>query len=58
MVRGGHMRMLSHHEARAAMGFPADYQLPENHKDALHMLGNAVCPPVAADVIQALKEQA
>lgn len=32
--------------------------LPENHKDALHMLGNAVCQPVAADVINALKEQA
>ncbi len=55
VVRGGHMRMLSHHEARAAMGFPSDYQLPKNHKDALHMLGNAVCPPVAADVLAALK---
>lgn len=51
------MRMLSRHEARDAMGFPSDYLLPENHKDALHMLGNAVCPPVAADVINALKEQ-
>ena len=58
VVRGGSMRMLSHQEARAAMGFPADYLLPENHKDALHMLGNAVCPPVAADVINALKAQA
>ena len=55
VVRGGHMRMLSHHEARDAMGFPSDYQLPKNHKDALHMLGNAVCPPVAADVLAALK---
>lgn len=58
VVRGGQMRMLSHHEARDAMGFPSDYQLPKNHKDALYMLGNAVCPPVAADVIAALKEQA
>ncbi len=58
VVRGGCMRMLSRQEARAAMGFPDDYLLPESHKEALHMLGNAVCPPVAADVITALKEQA
>jgi DNA (cytosine-5)-methyltransferase 1 len=58
VVRGGHMRMLSQHEARDAMGFPSDYQLPKNHKDALHMLGNAVCPPVAADVLTALRAAA
>jgi DNA (cytosine-5)-methyltransferase 1 len=47
--------MLQADEARAAMGFPADYQLPTQHKAAMHMLGNAVCPPVARDVINALR---
>jgi len=37
------------------MGFPATYRLPERTKDAVHMLGNAVCPPVARDVINAIK---
>lgn len=48
------MRMLSADECRAAMGFPADYCLPSTHKEAVHLLGNAVCPPVAADLITAL----
>jgi DNA (cytosine-5)-methyltransferase 1 len=55
VVRGNRMRMLQADEARAAMGFPADYQLPTQHKAAMHMLGNAVCPPVARDVINALR---
>jgi len=42
-------------EARRAMGFPAGYRLPANQKDAMHMLGNAVVPMVAADVIRALR---
>jgi DNA (cytosine-5)-methyltransferase 1 len=58
VVDGDRMRMLSTDESRAAMGFPAGYLLPERHKDALHMLGNAVCPPVARDVINAIKEAA
>ncbi len=45
-------------EARAAMGFPASYILPDNHRTAMHMLGNAVCPPVARDVLLAIKEAA
>ena len=43
---------------RAAMGFPASYILPENSRTAMHMLGNAVCPPVARDVLLAIKEAA
>lgn len=58
IVRGGHMRMLSKDEARAAMGFPADYLLPEQHKLAMNMLGNAVCPPLARDVITAIQRAA
>lgn len=58
VVDGDRMRMLSVPEARRAMGFRASYQLPERQKDAMHMLGNAVCPPVVRDVIQALKAAA
>ncbi|WP_315388707.1 DNA cytosine methyltransferase [uncultured Stenotrophomonas sp.] len=58
IVDGDRMRMLSVPEARRAMGFPDSYRLPENKKDAMHMLGNAVCPPVARDLILALKEAA
>lgn len=58
VVDGDRMRMLSVPEARAAMGFRADYRLPARAKDAMHMLGNAVCPPAARDVILALKEAA
>lgn len=58
VIDGDRMRMLSVSEARAAMGFRADYALPKRHKDAIQMLGNAVVPPVARDVIEALKEAA
>lgn len=58
VVDGNRMRMLSVGECRKAMGFPATYQLPARQKDAMHMLGNAVCPPVARDVIQALRAAA
>ncbi|MNU05440.1 C-5 cytosine-specific DNA methylase [compost metagenome] len=50
--------MLSASECRAAMGFPADYKLPAQHKTAVHLLGNAVCPPVARDILTAIKEAA
>ena len=58
VVDGSRMRMLSVNEARRAMGFRATYQLPERQKDAMHMLGNAVCPPVVRDVIEALRAAA
>lgn len=54
VVDGDRMRMLQANECRAAMGFPDDYRLPRRHKEAVHMLGNAVCPPVARDLIAAL----
>ncbi len=54
IIDGDRMRMFSAQECRAAMGFPADYILPEKHTDAVHMLGNAVCPPAARDVITAM----
>lgn len=58
VIDGDRMRMISVDEARAAMGFRSSYRLPERAKDAMHMLGNAVAPPVACDVITALREAA
>lgn len=58
VVDGDRMRMLSVAEARRAMGFRASYRLPERARDAMHMLGNAVCPPVVRDCITALREAA
>lgn len=58
IVDGDRMRMLSAQECRAAMGFPDNYILPSRHSDAVHMLGNAVCPPSARDVITAMLEAA
>lgn len=58
VIDGNRMRMLSVDECRKAMGFPATYQLPTRAKDAMHMLGNAVVPVVACDVIEALRRAA
>jgi DNA (cytosine-5)-methyltransferase 1 len=58
VVDGDRMRMLSVAECRQAMGFRASYRLPTRAKDAMHMLGNAVCPPAARDVILALRAAA
>lgn len=52
IVDGDSLRMLTVDEYRAAMGFPAGYQLPRNKRLAKHLLGNAVCPPVASEVIR------
>jgi DNA (cytosine-5)-methyltransferase 1 len=58
VIDGDRMRMLSADECRAAMGFPAGYRLPAQHHQAVHLLGNAVCPPVATDMIDALRAAA
>ena len=58
VIDGECMRMLTVPEARDAMGFPDTYRLPENKRTAMHMLGNAVCPPVSRDLIQALETAA
>lgn len=58
VIDGDRMRMLSADEYRRAMGFPDGYRLPAQHREAVHMLGNAVCPPVACDVIAALRAAA
>lgn len=58
LVDGEKMRMLSANETRAAMGFPANTILPAQHRLAVHMLGNAVAPPAARDVLIAMLEAA
>jgi DNA (cytosine-5)-methyltransferase 1 len=58
VIDGDRMRMLSVAEAKAAMGFPSCYQLPANSREAMHMLGNAVCPPAANDFISELRRAA
>lgn len=55
VIDGDRMRMINVPEARAAMGFPSDYLLPDKPREAMHMLGNAVCPPVARDIINAIR---
>ena len=58
IVDGDRMRMLTPDEVRAGMGFPKEYRLPENRRLAVHLLGNAVCPPVARDLLQSIQEAA
>ena len=54
VIQGDRMRMLMPEENRDAMGIPSDYWLPEDKSLATHLLGNAVCPPVARDLIRGL----
>lgn len=58
VINGDRMRMALASEGRELMGFPAHTQLPANEATAWHLIGNAVCPPLAADVITAIKEAA
>lgn len=54
VVSGANMRMMSVAEYKAAMGFHAGYTLEGTRAEQIHQLGNAVCPPVAAEVIRQL----
>lgn len=58
IVDGDRMRMLTRDENLRAMAFPDDYHLPNDHKLAVHMLGNAVPPPMTREVITALRKAA
>lgn len=58
IVDGDRMRMFGIEESRAAMGVPRGYILPEGVTAATFMLGNMVCPPLAEDVVNAIREQA
>ncbi len=52
VVDGRHMRMLTASECQAAMGFRSDYRIPEDHGEAVFMLGNAVPPPMGSAVVR------
>jgi DNA (cytosine-5)-methyltransferase 1 len=54
LVEGEKLRMLTIDESKAAMGFPSQFELPDNRRTALHLLGNAVPPPLARDIITAV----
>jgi DNA (cytosine-5)-methyltransferase 1 len=45
------MRMLSVQEVKACMGFPESYHLDGTEKQQKWLLGNAVCPPIEADIL-------
>lgn len=55
VVDGDRMRMLTRFECRDAMSFPSDYQIPDNHRLAIHLLGNAVCPEPAKQILNAVE---
>lgn len=49
------MRMLQPSELQAAMGFPDTFILNHgNRRDKIHLLGNAVCPPVIKRIVETL----
>ncbi len=58
LIDGDRMRMVRAVEGRALMGFPGDYALPANEAQAWHLIGNAVAPAQARDVIDALRRAA
>jgi len=55
---GGHlMRMLQPPELQAAMGFPPEFKLEHgSRRNKIHLLGNAVCPPVMQAIVETLLE--
>lgn len=58
VVDGDRMRMLTKTECAAAMTFPASYELPADHRTAVHLLGNAVPPMAAKAVFEAVRAAA
>jgi DNA (cytosine-5)-methyltransferase 1 len=57
LIKGDRMRMLTVAEYAAAMGFPRGYVLETSRKKAIHLLGNAVPPQLAAHVISQVAGQ-
>jgi len=52
---GAVMRMLQPAELQAAMGFPETFEMNHgNRRERIHLLGNAVCPPVITTIIDTL----
>lgn len=55
LVDGDRMRMLTAGEYKTGMSFPPSYQLAGTHRDQVKMLGNAVCPLKAAEILRQLR---
>lgn len=51
IVRGDQIRMLVVDEARRGMGFPGGYELPEARTKAIRLLGNAIPPLMAQELV-------
>lgn len=58
LIDGDRMRMVRAVEGAALMGFPAHYRLPANEPQAWVLIGNAVCPPQAAQLVEAVRAAA
>lgn len=57
LVRGDEIRVLQPSENRAAMGFRPDFILPKVKREATHVLGNAVPPPLATAFLNELQRR-
>ena len=56
--KGHSMRMLQPCELQAAMGFPHSFKLNRGtRREKIHLLGNAVCPPVMQAIVETLIKQ-
>lgn len=55
----GHvMRMLQVPELKKAMGFPALFKIQHGvRREKIHLLGNAVCPPVMRAIVRSLTQE-
>lgn len=51
LIEGRWMRMLTKEEYLRAQAFPTNYFIPDDHEEAVKMIGNAVPPPMATHVI-------
>jgi DNA (cytosine-5)-methyltransferase 1 len=59
LVAGDAYRPLTLRELARGMGFPDSYSLPDVGRDpVIRGLGNAVCPPVARDLVRSVAEAA
>lgn len=58
LVDGPKLRMLTAREYLLAQGFPQNYVIPPMHKTAVCLIGNAVPPPLAKAVCEAVNAHA
>ncbi|KAF0810414.1 DNA-cytosine methyltransferase [Alcanivorax sp. S71-1-4] len=58
IVHGDKMRMINRFECRDGMSFPQNHHIPDDHRLAVHLLGNSVCPEAARRLLNAIREAA